>query len=237
MFGFDPIFSLLGIVGMGLVFIPQMLVKFTYEKFSKVAASGGLTGAEIAKLLLNKAGVQNVDVEPTEGVLSDHYDPSKKVVRLSQDIYYGRSVSAVSIAAHEVGHAIQDSVNYVPMRLRAGVFPLVQTGQFLGPLLLMAGLGLRFVANMGGLTDLIAITGILLYGSVVVFHIVTLPVEFNASYRAIRVLAEGGYIVDREISGAKKVLTAAAFTYIATALYALMELMYWVWTFFGRKEE
>jgi len=237
MFGFDPIFSLLGIIGMGLVFIPQMIVKSTYEKFSKVAASGGLTGGEIAKLLLNIADVHNVDVEPTQGILSDHYDPSKKVVRLSQDIYYGKSVSAVSIAAHEVGHAIQDNTNYIPMRLRAGVFPLVQTGQFLGPILLMAGLGLRFMVNLGGLTDLIAITGILLYGSVVVFHIVTLPVEFNASFRAIRVLADGGYIVDKEISGAKQVLTAAAFTYIATALYALMELVYWVWTFFGRKDD
>jgi len=143
----------------------------------------------------------------------------------------------VSIAAHEAGHAIQDSINYAPMRLRAGVFPLVQTGQFLGPLLLMAGLGLRFMVNLGALTDLIAITGIMLYGSVVVFHIVTLPVEFNASQRAIRVLVDGGYIVDEEISGAKKVLTAAAFTYIATALYALMELVYWVWTFFGRKDD
>jgi len=100
----------------------------------------------------------------------------------------------------------------------------------------MAGLGLRFMVNLGGLTDLIAITGILLYGSVVVFHIITLPVEFNASFRAIRVLADGGYIVDREISGAKKVLTAAAFTYIAVALYALMELLYWVWTFFGNRD-
>lgn len=237
MLGFDSIFIFISIIGLVLVFVPQMIVKSTYKKYAQYTTSGGYTGAEIAKLLLSKAGLYHVSIEQTEGVLSDHYDPSAKVVRLSPDIYHGKSVSAASIAAHEVGHAIQDSLNYIPMRLRASVFPFVQTGQFLGPILLMAGLGLRFMANLGGLTDIIALTGILLYSAVVIFHIITLPVEFNASSRAIKVLVSDGYIVDNEISGAKKVLTAAAFTYIATALYALIELLYWAWTFFGNREE
>jgi len=237
MMGFDPLFMIISVVGLALVFIPQMLVKSTYEKFTKVSSSGNLTGAEIARLLLEKAGVQNVRVEATSGVLSDHYDPMEKVVRLSDDIYSTKSVSAVSIAAHEVGHAIQDNRGYLPMRLRAGLFPMVQAGQFLGPILIMIGLGLRFAVNLGGLTDIIAMIGILLYASVVIFHLITLPVEINASQRAIKVLADGGYIVGEETQGAKQVLTAAAFTYIATALYALIELFYWIWTFFGHRDE
>ena len=234
---FDPAYMLIAIVGMALVFFPQMLVKGTFAKFSKVLAQKGLTGAQVAKSILTEAGVHDVSIESTSGTLSDHYDPTKKVIRLSEEIYHGNSVAALGIAAHEVGHAIQDNRGYLPMKLRAGLFPAVQTGQMLGPILLMAGLGLRYFMGMGGFTDLIAITGIALYGAVVVFHFVTLPVELNASHRAMQALAGGGYLAQNEVGGARKVLNAAALTYVAVALYALMELLYWIWVLFGRNRD
>ncbi len=232
----DPGYMLIAIIGMALIFIPQMLVKKTYSKFAKVRTSSNMTGADVAKSMLASAGVIDVRVEPTSGTLSDHYDPQKKTVKLSEDIYYGNTVSSFGIAAHEAGHAIQDNQGYLPMKLRAGLFPAVQTGQMLGPILIMAGLGLRYFLGMGGFTSLIALVGIAFYGSVVLFHMATLPVEFDASFRAVKVLANGGYLVDsREVGGVKKVLTAAALTYVAMALYALIELLYWVWVFFGRR--
>ena len=234
---FDPAYMLIAIVGMALVFFPQMLVKGTFAKFSKVLAQKGLTGAQVAKSILTEAGVHDVSIESTSGTLSDHYDPTKKVIRLSEEIYHGNSVAALGIAAHEVGHAIQDNRGYLPMKLRAGLFPAVQTGQMLGPILLMAGLGLRYFMGMGGFTDLIALTGIALYGAVVVFHFVTLPVELNASHRAMQALAGGGYLAQNEVGGARKVLNAAALTYVAVALYALMELLYWIWVLFGRNRD
>lgn len=235
MFFMSPEYMFISIIGMAIVFIPQMIIMATYKKFAKVKAINNMTGADVAKSMLQNAGINNVEVVPTSGQLSDHYDPTQKVVRLSEDIFYGNSISSYGIAAHEVGHAIQDYQGYLPMKLRAGIFPAVQTGQMLGPILIMAGMGLRFGLGMGEFTTLIALTGICLYGSVVLFHIVTLPVEFNASFRAVKALAGGGYLVDqREVGGAKAVLSAAALTYVAAALYALIELLYWIWVFFGR---
>lgn len=235
MFFMSPEYMLISIIGMVIIFIPQMIIKSTYKKFSKIKAVRNMTGADVAKSMLQNAGINNVEVMPIGGELSDHYDPTKKVVNLSEDIFYGNSISSLGIAAHEVGHAIQDNQGYLPMKIRAGIFPAVQAGQMLGPLLLMAGLGLRFGLGMGEFTTLIALMGICLYGAVVLFHIVTLPVEFNASFRAVKVLAGGGYLVDKkEVGGVEAVLTAAALTYVAAALYALIELLYWVWVFFGR---
>ncbi len=236
---YDPIYMILAIVGMALVFIPQMLVKNTYSKYSEVISSTGMTGAQVAQAILRDNGIYDVRIEPTKGELTDHYDPTDKVIRLSENVYGANSIAAQGVAAHEVGHAIQDNQGYLPMKMRAGIFPLVNLGQFLGPLLLMGGLGLRLFmhSSFGGMTDLIALIGIVLYGSVVLFHIITLPVELNASFRAVKALANGGYVVDDEIGGAKKVLSAAALTYIATALYALMELLYWIWVFFGRSRD
>lgn len=234
----SPEYMFISLIGMAIVFIPQMIIMRTYKKFSKIKSSTNMTGGDVAKSMLQHAGIHNVEVVPTSGQLSDHYDPTQKIVRLSEDIFYGNSISSYGIAAHEVGHAIQDNQGYLPMKIRAGIFPAVQAGQMLGPLLLMAGLGLRFGLGMGNFTTLIALTGICLYGAVVLFHIVTLPVEFNASARAVKVLATGGYLVDKkEVGGAQTVLTAAALTYVAAALYALIELLYWVWVFFGKSRE
>jgi Zn-dependent membrane protease YugP len=231
----SPEYMFISLIGMAIVFIPQMIVMSTYKKYAKVKAASGATGAEVAQAILQNNGVTDVQVVPTQGELSDHYDPTQKVIRLSQDIYYGNSISALGIAAHEVGHAIQDYKGYLPMKIRAGIFPAVQTGQMLGPLLIMAGLGLRAFLGMGEITTMIALAGIALYGAVVLFQIVTLPVEFNASFRAVKALASGGFVVDeRELNGTKAVLTAAALTYVAAALYAVVELLYWLWMFFGR---
>ncbi len=238
MFFYSPEYMFIAIIGMVIIFLPQMLVKSTYSKFARVPVRNNLTGADVAKSILQNAGINDVSVEPVSGELTDHYDPTKKAVRLSENIFYGNSISSYGIAAHEVGHAIQDNRGYLPMKLRAGIFPAVQTGQMLGPILIMAGLGLRYFAGMGEFTTLIALAGIALYGSVVLFHIVTLPVEFNASFRAVRALADSGYLVDNsEVDGAKKVLAAAALTYVAAALYALIELLYWIWIFFGQRRD
>ena len=237
MFYFDPIYMVIAVFGLILTLIPQMLVKNTFKSFSQVATRRGMTGAQVAQALLSEAGVNDVVVESTEGSLTDHYDPTVKVLRLSQEIYNGRSIAASGIAAHEVGHAIQDNRGYMPMKLRAGFVPIVQVSQMLGPILLMAGFGLRAVMNIGGFSDIIALAGIALYGAAVLFQIITLPVEFDASFRAIRALSSGGYLVEDENVGAKKVLTAAALTYVAAALYALIELLYWVWMLFGRSRD
>lgn len=235
MFFYNEGYIFIAIIGLILVFIPQLLVKNTFSKFAKVRSRNGMTGAQVAKSILERAKIYNVSIEPTEGTLSDHYDPSKKVIRLSREIYYGDSVASLSVAAHEVGHAIQDSQEYLPMKLRAGVFPLVNLGQTLGPLLIMVSIGLRAFMHIGGFTDIFAIIGILFYASVVLFHIITLPVEFNASARALKALVNGNYLEQSEMSGARSVLSAAAMTYVATALYAVIELLYWIWILFSNR--
>ncbi|MDD3149506.1 MAG: zinc metallopeptidase [Candidatus Gastranaerophilales bacterium] len=236
MFFYDSFYMIIAILGMILVFIPQMLVKSTFAKFSKIQAANNMTGADVAREILKNNGITNVVVEPVQGELTDHYDPAQKVVRLSEPVYNGTSVAAQGIAAHEIGHVIQDFKGYLPMKLRAGIFPAAQAGQQIGPFLLMGGIFLRMFMGMGGFTDLIALTGIVFYAGAVLFHIVTLPVEFNASFRALKALSSGGYLETSEISGARSVLGAAAMTYVATALYSLMELIYWIWQFFGRRD-
>lgn len=234
MFYFNEFYILLFIVGIVLTGIPQLLVKSTYEKYAKVPVENNMTGMEVAKSILAQNGINNVDVVSTSGKLSDHYDPTQKVVRLSEEIYNGRSVSAFGIAAHEVGHAIQDNQGYLPMKMRAGLFPAVMTGQSLGPILIMVGILLRSFSG-SPFFEQIAILGLILYASVALFQIITLPVELDASRRAVMALADGGYLLEgEEVSGSKKVLTAAAFTYIAAALYSLLELAYWAWIVFGR---
>lgn len=232
---FDPLYMVIAVFGLVLTGLPQLWVRSTYKKFTEVPACVGITGAEAAKKILASNGIADVRVESIAGELTDHYDPRDKVVRLSNDIYYGKSISSVSIAAHEVGHAIQDNKGYLPMKLRAGLFPAVMTGQMLGPWLMIIGMGLRSAQGFG-LGDQIAILGLVFYASVFLFQLVTLPVEINASQRAVRALASGGYLVDEEVSGSKKVLTAAAFTYIAAALYSLLELAYWAWRVFGSRD-
>lgn len=196
----------------------QIHVKSTYSKFSKVKNSRNITGAEIARRILNAYGLEHIEIEMIEGQLTDHYDPRAQIVRLSKGIYTSTSVAALGIAAHEVGHAIQHSKSYIPLTLRNLVYPVASIGSNLGPILIIVG----FI--MAGFQLLIQI-GIILFAFAVVFSLITLPVEFNASRRAITILRDGEILAGDELKGAKKVLNAAAMTYLAAALVAILTLL------------
>lgn len=215
-YGYDPTMILL-IPAMILAMVAQMKVKSTFNRFLQVGNQRGLTGADVARQILNDNGLHHVPVEQVPGSLSDHYDPRDTTVRLSPEVYSGRSIASVSVAAHEVGHAIQHAEYYKPMTLRAAIFPAVNISS-------QAAVPLAILGLVMGFTPLIDI-GILLFTIVVAFHMVTLPVEFNASSRAIAQLVQGGFIYEEERPLAKKVLSAAAMTYVAAAAVAVMQLV------------
>jgi uncharacterized protein len=240
MFMMDPSYLLLTLVGAALSFLPQMWVKNTYAKFAEVPTRRGQTGAQLAQQILKDNGVHNVQVEAVAGELSDHYDPGALRVRLSEANYYGTSVAGVAVAAHECGHAIQHATGYYPVVLRSALVPAVNIGSQFGPMLFMISMGLGVVSHgMPGWALLLAWVGVLLFGFSVLFHMVTLPVELNASARALKILSDGRYLETDEMPGAKKVLTAAAFTYVAAALYSLIQLWYYVSRLMGsgRRDE
>ena len=185
--------------------------------YKKVSCSAHMSGAEVAEAILQKNGVYNVEVKPIPGSLTDHYDPSKKEVRLSEDVYYGNSVSAISIAAHETGHALQHAAGYYPLQLRANILPEANLGSTMAFPLFIVGLllGTPFLMDLG----------IIFFAGALLFHIITLPVEFNASQRAVKQLSEGIIIYPEELKGAKSVLKAAALTYVASTLMALVHFL------------
>ncbi|TCJ14642.1 zinc metallopeptidase [Rubrobacter taiwanensis] len=203
--------------------IAALWVRSAYSKYSKVASASGLTGAQAARMILDQNGLGHVKVEPVAGQLTDHYDPGAKAVRLSESNYNGRTVAGVSVAAHECGHAIQDATGYLPMKLRAGLFPIVNFGaQLWFPLFFMG-----IILGVGTATGQLLIQlAIIAFAAVLLFHIVTLPVEINASTRAYGLLTRYGILGRSETEGTRRVLTAAAFTYIAAALTALLTLLY-----------
>lgn len=205
------------IPGIILMAWAQSQVQGTYQKYAQVKSSLGLTGAQVAETILQRMGVSGVRVEPVAGVLTDHYDPSAKAVRLSQEIYSSSSLSAAAVAAHECGHVLQDVKGYSPMNWRAAIVPAANFGSQLGPLLVLGGIFL----NATGLINI----GIILFTAVIAFHLVTLPVEFDASRRALKLVDELGILQGEEREGARKVLNAAAWTYVATALYAILQLI------------
>jgi Zn-dependent membrane protease YugP len=216
-------YILLMIVGMIISGAAALWVRSSYKKYSKQRSASGLTGAQTARMILDQNGLHNVRVEPVAGQLTDHYDPRGKVVRLSEGTYAKNSIAAVSVAAHECGHAIQDAVGYTPMKLRAGLFPIVSfSSQIWMPLFIFA-----IITGVGTATGqfLIQLAAILFLG-VLAFHVVTLPVEINASTRAYGLLTRYGVLSSQEVDGTRRVLTAAAFTYIAAALTALLTLLY-----------
>ncbi|GAB4179180.1 MAG: zinc metallopeptidase [Calditrichia bacterium] len=198
----------------------QYKVTSTFKKYHQVANSRGMTGAQMAETLLKMHGIQDVVVEPTSGMLSDHYDPSSKRVRLSEDNYNGRSISAVTVAAHEVGHAIQHNTGYAPVTLRGAIFPIANLGTTLAFPLFFIGLIFQ-----SGMSVMFMNLGILLFAGAVLFHLVTLPVEFDASRRALRVLNDNQLLLPDEMPYAKKVLHAAAMTYVAATLMAVLNLL------------
>src|ERR671921_2408419 len=193
-------------------------VRSSYSKYSKQMSASGLTGAQTARMILHRNNLTSVQVEPVAGKLTDHYDPRSKTVRLSEGNFAQNSIAAVSVAAHEVGHAIQDASGYLPMKLRAGIFPVVAFSS-------QIWLPLFFIGIFIGAPLFIQLAAIL-FAAVLVFHVVTLPVEINASTRAYGLLTRYGLLSSREAEGTKRVLTAAAFTYIAAALTAVFTLLY-----------
>lgn len=210
------------IPGAILMFWAQQRVKATYEKYADINSSLGMTGAQVAKTILKRMGIYDVTVEQVAGELTDHYDPSAKAVRLSESVYASSSLAAAAIAAHECGHVLQDVRGYQFMNVRASLVPVANIGANFGPLLVMAGL---FLTSLGSLSALFINIGIVLFAGAILFHIVTLPVEFDASSRALKLIDELGILQGNENIGARKVLNAAAWTYVATAIYAALQLV------------
>jgi uncharacterized protein len=221
MFGFDPIYMAIMVPGMLLSLWASMRVKSTFNRYSQVASSSGFSGAEAAHELLERSGVQGVRIEPVQGFLADHYDPSTRTLRLSPDVYDGRSLAALGVAAHEAGHAIQHAHNYGPLAFRSMVVKPAMLGSNLGMIIMSLGL----VVKASGMIWI----GIALFSAFVLFTLITLPVEFNASSRAVAALVSHGIVTRNEAVDTKKVLDAAALTYVAAAIAAVIQLLYFLW--------
>jgi hypothetical protein len=206
-----------------LAFYAQMKVQSTYRRFSEVASASGRTGRDVAQAILRQNGIGDVDVEVGQGFLSDHYDPVHRKVRLSEHNYHEASISAIAVAAHEVGHAIQHHRGYVPLQLRTAIFPLANIGSMAAWIFIMAGLFFVPGVKIAGISLLDV--GILFFSFGVLFQLVTLPVEFDASRRALVQLNNMGLVAPTEQRDAKKVLDAAALTYVAAATAAILELV------------
>jgi len=204
-----------------LMMLVQWYVRSAYSKWSRVPARSRLTGAEAAQRLIQSAGLYNVRIEGVQGQLTDHYDPRSKVLRLSSGVYGQSSVASLAIAAHELGHAMQDKDEYFPLRLRAALVPAVNIGSYLGWILLMIGIFLQMTG--------IAWLGVIVFSGGALFALATLPVELNASARARQMLSESGIIQSEdEMKGVSNVLNAAALTYVAALITAILQMMYWV---------
>ncbi|GAB3066149.1 zinc metallopeptidase [Virgibacillus ainsalahensis] len=214
-----------------LMIIPmwaQSKVKSTYKKYSKKATSSGMTGAEVARKILDDNGLHGVQIGRTKGTLSDHYDPRKKVINLSDGIYNGRSMASSAVAAHEVGHAIQDQQEYAFLKFRSALVPVASFGSNISFIFILAGIFFQ-MTNM-------LFLGIIFMSAAVLFQLVTLPVEFDASNRAMGQLVATGVIRNNEERETKKVLNAAAMTYVAAALVAVAELLRFVMIFLAQRE-
>ena len=220
MFFWDPTMILL-LPAIAFALWAQFKVKSSFKKYSKIYASSNFTGAQVARKILDSYGLQEVRVEATPGELTDHYDPRDKTLRLSEPVYGSPSLAAIGVAAHEAGHAVQHAKNYSPLALRSAIVPVAQIGNYASWPLLIIGLML----GNNAMGQLFVELGVLIFSGVVVFQLVTLPVEFNASSRALAVLTQGGYLEGDELTGAKRVLSAAAMTYVAAALMGILQLL------------
>ncbi|HNO78565.1 MAG TPA: zinc metallopeptidase [Phycisphaerae bacterium] len=224
-FGLDPLYYLLLIPPMLLAAWAQYRVKSTFTAAAKYRPMSGMSGVETAQRILDVNGMREVKIEPVAGNLSDHYDPRTKTLRLSQPVYSGRSLAAIGIAAHEVGHALQDKKGYAPLKLRNGIVPLASVGSNLSMIIFMAGMfmswGRKSSFGMG-----LMLAGIVMFSAVVLFQLINLPVEFDASNRAKRIIVEQGFVSIEERQAVDKVLNAAALTYVAATLSAIMTLVY-----------
>ena len=233
MAAFIPISLYFSLPGLLLGFLAQFIIRSAWNKYSKVSSEIGVPGAQVARYILDSSGLGHVEVKETRGFLTDHYDPSKKTLRLSTKVYQGNSVAAIGVAAHEAGHALQDSENYGPLSLRSGMILSVQLGSWLGPILF--SIGLAIPSTWG---QILAMLGLILFSATALFALITLPVEFNASKRAKQVLVSQGLVVSQqELSGVNTVLNAAALSYVAAAVQAFTALLHYLYVFLlsGRK--
>jgi Zn-dependent membrane protease YugP len=230
MFFFDPRYLIFALPALLLAFYAQWRVRSAYTRFSRKPNARGLSGYEAARILLRSVGLDHIRVEKAPGQLSDHYDPGKDILRLSQGVAENRSVASLGIVAHEIGHAMQDATNYTPLRLRSGLVPAVRIGSWLGPIIFIAGFLLSgFIGS-----TVIAWIGLFLFGGTVVFALITLPVEFNASSRALKLLKTYQLANGQELQEVKQVLDAAALTYVASLAQAISTMLYYVFLLTGR---
>jgi hypothetical protein len=221
MFFLNPTYLMYMLPAIILMMAVQFYVNSAYKKWSRVPARSRMTGAQAAERLIQRGGLYQVSVEGVAGNLTDHYDPRSKILRLSQGVFQGNSVASLAIAAHELGHAMQDQDGYFPLRLRAALVPAVNIGSYLGWILIIIGMLLR-------LTEL-AWLGVIVFSAGAIFALATIPVELNASARAKRLLVESGLIVgEDEQRGVNNVLNAAALTYVAALITAVLQLLYYV---------
>jgi Zn-dependent membrane protease YugP len=225
---FDPVYFLFALPGILLALWASAKTKSTFSKYSRIASRSGMTGAEAASRLLYSAGITDVRIEVTDGFLSDHYDPTCKKLRLSQDVYHSSSLSAIGVACHEAGHAIQHATAYGPLGLRSALVPVINLTSPCSYILIFAGAFL----SIPGLIKI----GILCFAAAVVFAIVTLPVEYNASARAKALMVQCGIVSPTEAKSAGDVLNAAFLTYVASAVSALLTLLYYVWRFSSSRD-
>jgi Zn-dependent membrane protease YugP len=217
---FDPLYLIIALPALLLGMYAQARVKNNFNKYSQVRTWRGLSGAEVARSLLNSQGLYDVQVEESKGFLSDHYDPRSKTLRLSPEVYRTPSVAAAGIAAHEMGHALQHANAYVPLQIRSALVPAVQFSSNLAPWIIIIGFLLQAYS--------LAWVGVVLFAGAVVFSLITLPVEFDASRRAKQLLVSERVLSVQETEGVNKVLDAAALTYVAAAIAAVGQLLYWV---------
>ena len=202
----------------------QFKIKSSYGKYSNIRTLTGVNGYEAARKMLDEHDLSHVTIETTRGVLSDHYDPRKKVLRLSEGVYHGNSIASVGVACHEAGHAYQDAEAYGPLKLRSAMIPLVTFGSRLGPVLFMIGLVLSGMYENG---IRVAELGLVIFAMTAVFSLITLPVEFNASNRAKEWLANSGLLYQQEVDGVSQILSAAALTYVSAAIQAVANVLYY----------
>jgi Zn-dependent membrane protease YugP len=222
---FSPYWLLFALPGLVLALWARSRVNGAFKKYSQVRTARGVTGAEVARTLLDSQGLYEVEIEESKGRLSDHYDPRKKILRLSPDVYRQPSIAAAGIAAHEMGHALQDNSGYFPLQIRSAIVPAAQFGSSLAPWLIIFGFILRFTT--------LAWVGVVLFAGAVIFTLITLPVEFDATKRAKKLLVSNGVLIGDEMKGVNKVLDAAALTYVAAAIAAVGQLLYYVFALTG----
>lgn len=226
MIGFDPVYFVFILPALALSLWASFRTRSAFKKYSQVRTMRGLTGAQAAKAMLDRAGIYDVRVIPTHGMLTDHYNPSNKTLALSEGVYASNSVAAVGIACHEAGHAIQHAEGYKPMWLRSVLVPTANIGSSIGYLVMMFGLFMVYAGSKMG--PQVVLLGAALFSLVLMFQIVTLPVEFDASSRAKRLALANGIVLEQERQGMDRVLNAAALTYVAAVISTLMTLLYFL---------